>query len=80
MSKLRCTWCCKDVESGPPCPMCGNHSVSDKTAPHRAEWSRKTIRSMECKVCDREISNEDYFRGSFEPYCNNRRIEHEETQ
>lgn len=27
------------------------------------------MRSMECKVCDRTISNEDYFKGNFDPQC-----------
>lgn len=35
------------------CPKCGNE-CSDKTKPHKAHWSRKTIRTVECKVCERE--------------------------
>lgn len=60
---LRCTWCCKDTKTN-SCEHCGNsHSVSDPYEQHNHEWSRKTIKTMECKVCDLEVSNEDYFAG-----------------
>ncbi len=50
---LRCTWCCKDTPTS-PCHRCGNDvCLTDRTKPHRPEWSRKTISTVECKVCDR---------------------------
>ncbi len=50
----RCTWCCKDTKTK-ACEHCGSdHAVSDRTKPHRPEWSRKTMTTVECKVCDRE--------------------------
>lgn len=50
---LRCTWCCKDTTTS-PCEHCGNiDTISNRRAPHRAEWSRATIKEVECKVCDR---------------------------
>jgi len=61
MKELRCTWCMKDVPSS-PCPHCGNdYTVVDKNAPHHHEWSRRTINTMECKQCEKVISNNDYF-------------------
>jgi hypothetical protein len=54
----------KDVPSS-PCPFCGNASaVVEKSAPHVHEWSRRTINSMECKQCEKVISNDDYFSTS----------------
>lgn len=53
---LRCTWCCRDVEQD-PCEHCDNYSVTARTKPHRPEWSRKTLQTVECKVCDRERPN-----------------------
>ena len=51
---FRCTWCCKDTESK-PCQHCGNECcVVDRTKPHTPEWSRKTIATVECKICDRQ--------------------------
>lgn len=50
---LRCTWCCRDTATI-PCEHCDNDAtISDRTKPHRPEWSRATVREVECKVCDR---------------------------
>jgi hypothetical protein len=66
---LRCTWCCRDTETN-PCQHCGNtDTVMDPSQPHRADWSRKNIKEMECKVCDRVVSNRDYFAGTVENQC-----------
>lgn len=49
----RCTFCCKDTKTI-PCEHCQNDlSVTDRTKPHRPEWSRYSIQEVECKVCDR---------------------------
>ena len=56
----------KDVPSS-PCPHCGNDmTVVDRNAPHRHEWSRKTMNSVECKRCEKTISMVDYMAGKFE--------------
>jgi len=58
----------KDVPSS-PCPYCGNASaVVEKNAPHVHEWSRRTAQTVECKQCEKVISNEDYFatKGEYE--------------
>lgn len=52
---MRCTWCCCDTgedEDG-DCVRCGNHTLVDRAKPHMPHWSRKTIDTVECKVCDR---------------------------
>jgi hypothetical protein len=62
--KYRCVFCCKDSEEI-PCQKCGNdHTLYVKGEKHTCQWSRRTISSMECKVCDRVISNKDYFSGN----------------
>ena len=53
---LRCIWCCKDV-THKPCEHCDNTCVIDRTQPHHSHWSRKTMQTVECKVCDRERPN-----------------------
>mgnify|MGYP001602384043 CR=1 FL=1 len=61
--KYRCIWCMKDTFTN-PCEFCGNSDhIYIKGAKHTCHWSRKTINSMECKICERVISNEDYFSG-----------------
>jgi len=68
MSQYVCTWCCKDIP-GLICETCGSDvSVCDKTKPHHCHWSRKTITSMKCKICDRVIPNSVYFKGGTEVY------------
>ena len=52
----RCTRCIKDSPE-PVCDKCGNECV-DSTQPHHAHWSRKTIRTVECKICDRAVTYE----------------------
>ena len=62
--KYRCVFCCKDSEEI-PCQNCGNdHTLYIKGEKHSCQWSRRTIATMECKVCDRVISNVDYFSGN----------------
>src|SRR5215472_6693809 len=61
---LRCTWCCKDTRTS-PCENCGSDiAVVDPYKEHTHDWSRKTITTMECKVCDLEVPNSVYFSGS----------------
>lgn len=58
-AKWRCTWCCKDTEGNKPTCSCGNdHAVIDRMRPHHPHWSRKTINTVECKVCGREGPHE----------------------
>lgn len=63
---LRCIWCCKDTRTD-PCEHCGCDYVMDRTKPHAPHWSRKTMRTVECKVCDREISYEQ--QGQVDDIC-----------
>lgn len=56
---LRCIWCCKDTKTN-PCEHCGSDQVTDRTKPHSPHWSRKTMRTVECKICDREIPYEEH--------------------
>jgi hypothetical protein len=56
---LRCIWCCRDTKTT-PCEHCGSDQVSDRTKPHAPNWSRKTIRTVECKICGREIPYEQH--------------------
>jgi hypothetical protein len=49
---LRCIWCMKDTKTN-PCEHCGSDQVVDRTKPHTPHWSRRTIRTIECKICDR---------------------------
>lgn len=65
MKPLRCIWCCKDTKTD-PCENCGSDQVCDPNKPHVHHWSRRTIITMECKVCDKVISNKDYFSTSGE--------------
>jgi hypothetical protein len=36
--------------------------VENMDAPHTCEWSRKTIDTVECKVCERTMSMEEYLK------------------
>lgn len=66
MKKYRCTWCCKDSSTS-PCEYCkSDSSIYVKGEKHICDWSRKTINTMECKICDRVISNEEYFNMNYE--------------
>lgn len=56
---LRCIWCIKDTTTN-PCEHCGSDQVQDRTVPHLAHWSRATIATIECKVCDRRVTVEQY--------------------
>ena len=51
---LRCLWCGRDTKSA-PCEHCGSDQVCDRTKPHSPHWSRKSIQTVECKICGREI-------------------------
>lgn len=47
----RCTWCMKDTISI-PCQHCQiSIGIVDPDAEHEHQWSRKTINTVECKVC-----------------------------
>jgi hypothetical protein len=49
--KYRCIMCMQDCETN-YCPRCeSNFSVVDSTKPHSHHWSRRTINSVECKIC-----------------------------
>lgn len=62
--KYRCILCCKDSDTD-PCQHCGNkYALYIKGEKHDCHWSRRTISTMECKICDRVISNDDYFSGN----------------
>ena len=60
---MRCLVCGKDT--GPEilgcCEHCASGFLVDRTKVHPPHWSRHTMMSMICKICDRVISNEDYF-------------------
>lgn len=45
-----------------PCQHCGSDQVYDMDAPHTCHWSRKTIATVECKICGRTLSAEDYYK------------------
>jgi len=51
-----CPRCLKD-SPGPVCDQCGGECV-DRTRPHNSHWSRKTIRTVACKICDRTVNYE----------------------
>ena len=49
-----CTWCgTKNIE-GDKCPRygLGGYHLKDPSAPHNPDWSRNTISTWICKVCD----------------------------
>jgi len=50
---LRCIWCIKDTQTN-PCEHCGSDQVLNRTQPHRPHWSRWTIDTIKCKICDRK--------------------------
>lgn len=57
--QYRCTWCGRDCAKL-FCDHCGcDFNVVDRSLPHTHEWSRKTINSVECKICDevRKVDN-----------------------
>jgi len=64
--KFRCTWCMHDV-NGPTCPHCGPQMVRRKDAPHDCEWSRKTINTVECKVCGKVLPMQEHLTGEKGP-------------
>jgi uncharacterized Zn finger protein len=44
------------------CPNCGcSDNVVDKNAPHRCHWSRKTINTLECKVCGKVATRKEIY-------------------
>jgi uncharacterized CHY-type Zn-finger protein len=43
-----------------PCVHCGSDQVADPTLPHDHHWSRNTIDSVICKICDKVISFDEY--------------------
>lgn len=52
----RCVWCIKDSKTE-ACERCGG-PCEDRTKPHIPHWSRKTMATVECKICDRSVSYE----------------------
>ena len=52
---FRCTWCGRDNgDDGKECAACANTStLIDRTKRHSPHWSRRTMNTVECKVCDR---------------------------
>jgi len=54
---LRCIWCMKDTKTN-PCEHCGSDQVVDKTKRHKPHWSRFTINTIKCKICDRQAPYE----------------------
>lgn len=59
----RCAWCMCDVETGiEACPHCGLE-VHDPRKPHRHEWSRKTLDTVECKICKTTWPMDEYLQG-----------------
>jgi hypothetical protein len=53
-SVWQCIWCMK-ASPDKVCPQCGGE-CADRTKPHATHWSRKSIRSVECKICGRETT------------------------
>ncbi len=74
--RYRCTFCGGDCWEE-TCPRCGHSdAVFDKRAPHRCEWSRKTINTVECKICDRTLSMAVYLQhGGAPPDDGERRLQ-----
>lgn len=65
---LRCIQCCKDTVIS-PCQQCGQTvTVVDRTKPHTPHWIARTISTVACKICDREITFEQYMNG--DNHCN----------
>jgi hypothetical protein len=56
---MRCTWCIRDSKTADRCDKCGSKHLRDPSEPHTPDWSRRTLATWECKVCDRVISNTD---------------------
>jgi len=63
MKKYRCIWCMKD-SAADPCEFCGSDNLYVKGEKHTCHWSRETINTIKCKVCDRIISMDDYLKGN----------------
>jgi putative endonuclease len=60
---LRCIWCIKDTKTN-PCEHCGSDQVVDRTVKHAPHWSRATMNTVECKICDRSVpNNQQYIPG-----------------
>jgi hypothetical protein len=47
-----------------PCEFCGSDNLYVKGEKHTCHWSRETINTVKCKVCDRIISMDDYLKGN----------------
>ena len=62
MKKYRCVWCIKDTATN-PCEFCGNSdSLYVKGRKHTCHWSRQTLSTVKCKICDKIEFMEDYLR------------------
>ena len=57
---MRCTWCIRDTQTPDRCDQCGSKYLSDPNLPHDPDWSRHTIKTWVCKVCDRIVDNTDW--------------------
>lgn len=57
--RLKCVWCMKRTQRN-PCEHCGSEQVYDMDKPHSCEWSRLTINTVECKLCERVLSWKEY--------------------
>lgn len=58
---FRCTWCMKDTNET-PCEHChSDASVVDPKLPHTHHWSRKTINTLECKICQKIVTCEELY-------------------
>jgi hypothetical protein len=63
---LRCIWCGQDTRTK-PCEHCQNYEVVDRTQPHVPHWSRRTLDTVCCKICDREVRYDEH--GYAEDLC-----------
>ncbi len=60
-TELKCIWCMEKTKTK-PCEHCGSTEVVNPTLPHSCHWSRYTINTVQCKICDKIISYEEYLK------------------
>jgi len=60
-SRLKCIWCMSRTATN-PCEHCGSDQVYDMDVPHTCHWSRKAMDTVECKICERTMSMEEYLK------------------